>query len=108
MGVILWYAQDLPSVDNLASIQRNPSVKLLDRKGKIIAEFGDVYGAPVQLQQLPKHLPNAVVATEDRRFYHHYGIDPIGLIRATLNNIFAGRVVQGGSTISQQLAKNVF
>ena len=108
MGVIVWYAYDLPSVDKLSAIQRKPSVTLLDYKGRKIAEFGDVYGVPVQLAELPKHLPSAVVATEDRRFYSHFGIDPIGLGRAMMTNLMAGRVVQGGSTISQQLAKNVF
>ncbi|MBT6428232.1 MAG: PBP1A family penicillin-binding protein, partial [Rhodospirillaceae bacterium] len=108
MGVIVWYAYDLPSVDKLSAIQRKPSITLLDHKGRKVAEFGDVYGVPVQLNQLPKHLPRAVVATEDRRFYSHYGVDPIGLTRALVNNLWAGRIVQGGSTISQQLAKNVF
>lgn len=108
LGVIVWYAYDLPSVDKLSAIQRKPSLTLLDYKGRQIARFGDVYGAPVQLSQLPAHLPGAVVATEDRRFYSHFGIDPIGLARAMVNNLAAGRIVQGGSTISQQLAKNVF
>ncbi len=108
MGVIVWYAYDLPSVDKLSAIQRKPSIVLLDYKGRKLAEFGDVYGVPVQLNELPKHLPQAVVATEDRRFYGHFGIDPIGLARAMARNVMAGRVVQGGSTISQQLAKNVF
>jgi penicillin-binding protein 1A len=108
MGVIVWYAYDLPSVDKLSAIQRKPSLTLLDYKGRRIARFGDVYGEVVQLSQLPSHLPGAVVATEDRRFYSHFGIDPIGLVRAMVYNIAAGRIVQGGSTISQQLAKNVF
>jgi len=108
MGMIVWYAYDLPSVDKLSAIQRKPSLTLLDYKGREIARFGDVYGEPVQASQLPKHLPHAVVATEDRRFYSHFGVDPIGLSRAMVTNLFAGRIVQGGSTISQQLAKNVF
>ncbi|MDP6829650.1 MAG: PBP1A family penicillin-binding protein [Alphaproteobacteria bacterium] len=108
MGVIVWYAYDLPSVDKLSAIQRKPSLTLLDYKGRHIARFGDVYGEPVQAGQLPRHLPQAVVATEDRRFYSHFGVDPIGLTRAMVTNLFAGRIVQGGSTISQQLAKNVF
>ena len=108
MGVIVWYAYDLPSVDKLSAIQRKPSLTLLDHKGRQIARFGDVYGEPVQLSQLPSHLPGAVVATEDRRFYSHFGVDPIGLARAMVYNLAAGRIVQGGSTISQQLAKNVF
>ena len=108
MGVIVWYAYDLPPVDKLSAIQRKPSLTLLDHKGRQFARFGDVYGVPVQLHQLPAYLPRAVVATEDRRFYSHFGVDPIGLIRAMYNNVVAGRIVQGGSTISQQLAKNVF
>ncbi|MDA1097485.1 MAG: PBP1A family penicillin-binding protein [Proteobacteria bacterium] len=108
LGVVVWYAYDLPPVDKLSAIQRKPSVTLLDHKGRLIAQFGDVYGEPVQLSQLPVHLPRAVVATEDRRFYSHFGVDPIGLARAMVKNIAAGRIVEGGSTISQQLAKNVF
>ncbi len=108
MGVIVWYAYDLPPVDKLSAIQRKPSLTLLDYKGRQIARFGDVYGEPVQASRLPRHLPQAVVATEDRRFYSHFGVDPIGLARAMVTNLFAGRIVQGGSTISQQLAKNVF
>ena len=108
MGVIVWYAYDLPSVDKLSAIQRKPTLTLLDYKGRQIARFGDIYGEPVQLSQLPSHLPSAVVATEDRRFYSHFGVDPIGLARAMVSNLVAGRIVQGGSTISQQLAKNVF
>jgi penicillin-binding protein 1A len=108
MGVVVWYAYDLPSVDKLSAIQRKPTLTLLDYKGRQIARLGDVYGEPVQVNQLPAHLPRAVVATEDRRFYSHFGVDPIGLARAMVTNLMAGRVVQGGSTISQQLAKNVF
>lgn len=108
MGVIVWYSYDLPSVDKLSVIQRKPTLTLLDYKGRQIARLGDVYGEPVQVSQLPAHLPGAVIATEDRRFYDHFGVDPIGLARALVTNIMAGRVRQGGSTISQQLAKNVF
>ena len=108
MGVIVWYSYDLPSVDKLSVIQRKPTLTLLDYKGRQIARLGDVYGEPVQVSQLPAHFPGAVIATEDRRFYDHFGVDPIGLARALVTNIMAGRVRQGGSTISQQLAKNVF
>src|SRR5262249_18307322 len=65
-------------------------------------------GEPLHLKDMPKYLPQAVIATEDRRFYSHFGIDPLGLARAVFANLRAGHVVQGGSTITQQLAKNLF
>ena len=76
--------------------------------GQILASYGDLYGKPVNLDELPPYLPDALLATEDRRFYSHFGIDPRGLLRAIVTNIEAGHLVQGGSTITQQLAKNVF
>jgi penicillin-binding protein 1A len=75
---------------------------------QIIGSFGDIYGDYLQFNDFPKSLTDAVIATEDRNFYHHFGIDPLGLLRATFANIRAGHVVQGGSTITQQVAKNVF
>ena len=81
---------------------------LVTTDGQILASYGDLYGKPVSLDQLPPYLPEALLATEDRRFYSHFGLDLRGLLRATLANIQAGHVVQGGSTITQQLAKNVF
>src|SRR3546814_5851728 len=74
----------------------------------MLASFGDLYGEPVKLSELPDYLPHAVIATEDRRFYRHPGFDPIGILRAIYVNIREGRLVQGGSSITQQLAKNVF
>ena len=67
-----------------------------------------VVGEPLRLGDMPRYLPEAVVAVEDRRFWHHPGIDPIGLARAAWTNLTAGHVVQGGSTITQQVAKNLF
>src|SRR3546814_7843697 len=74
----------------------------------VLATYGDLYGEHQPLKALPPALPQALIATEDRRFYSHFGVDPIGLLRATYANLRAGHVVQGGSTITQQLAKNVF
>ena len=76
--------------------------------GSELASFGDVYGEAVSLKELPDYLPAAVLAIEDRRFYSHLGADPIGLARAAVANLRAGRIVQGGSTLTQQLAKNLF
>lgn len=108
IGVLVWYAYDLPDVDKLRKLDRQPSVTLVATDGSTIAAFGDLYGEALPLSEMPPVLLEAVVATEDRRFYNHYGVDPFGLARATVANVRAGRVVQGGSTITQQLAKNVF
>ena len=106
--VLGWLLYDLPGIDRLESATRRPSVTLLAADGSILASYGDLYGQAVTVENLPPHLAEAIVATEDRRFYGHFGIDPIGLARAMWVNIQAGRWVQGGSTITQQLAKNVF
>ena len=103
-----WCAYDLPDVSGLNDIKRRPSISLLAADGSLITSYGDLYGDFVHLDQMSPYLPAAVIATEDRRFYHHYGIDPIGLARALYVNITSGALVQGGSTITQQLAKNVF
>ncbi len=101
-------AYDMPSVDRLAGADRRPSVTLLGHDGRPLLSYGDLYGEHVDVKQLPDHLPQALLATEDRRFHRHAGIDPWGIARAMVANVRAGRVVQGGSTITQQLAKNMF
>ena len=106
--VLLWFARDLPRPEAALDGTRRPSLVLEDRTGHVIARFGDVVGEPVRLADLPPAMPAAIVAVEDRRFWHHPGIDPIGLLRAGWTNLVAGHVVQGGSTITQQVAKNLF
>ncbi len=103
-----YYAYDLPALVNLERAARAPGTTFVGADGAIIATYGQIYGGTVSLDDLPAHLPLAVLATEDRRFYSHNGLDWLGLARAALVNVFAGRVVQGGSTITQQVAKNVF
>jgi penicillin-binding protein 1A len=76
--------------------------------GRLIGNRGDTGGESVRIEQLPDYVPNAVIAIEDRRFRYHYGVDPVGLVRAAARNVFAGDVVEGGSTLTQQLAKNMF
>ena len=105
---VLWFAWDLPRPESALDAVRRPSLTLQDRSGRIFASFGDVVGEPLRLKDLPPALPAAVVATEDRRFWHHPGIDPLGLARAAWVNLTAGRVVQGGSTLTQQVAKTLF
>ncbi len=105
---VAWYATNLPDVDQALSATRRPTVTVVAADGAELATFGDLYGAPLSLKELPPALPNAVLAIEDRRFYSHFGVDPRGLTRAAVANLRAGRIVQGGSTITQQLAKNLF
>ena len=108
-GLLLaWYAYDLPDIEGLAKATRQPSITLLAADGSPIASTGEVYGRTVTVAQLPPALPHAVLAVEDRRFYQHWGIDLRGLARALWTNLRAGEVVQGGSTITQQLAKVLF
>lgn len=103
-----WFYTDLPDVSENLAPSRRPTVWVLDKAGNELASVGDLYGIPIKLTDLPPALPQAILATEDRRFYDHFGVDPIGLARAAYNNFRAGRVVQGGSTITQQVAKNLF
>ncbi|MGO9701232.1 MAG: transglycosylase domain-containing protein [Xanthobacteraceae bacterium] len=84
------------------------AVTFLDRYGNEIGTRGIKHNDSVPLEEMPDHLIKAVLATEDRRFYEHYGIDFYGTLRALMTNARAGGVVQGGSTITQQLAKNLF
>jgi penicillin-binding protein 1A len=106
--VLLWFARDLPRPDSALAAARRPSLALEDRSGRVFATFGDIVGEPLRLSDMPPYLPAAAVAVEDRRFWHHPGIDPIGLARAVWVNLTSGRVTQGGSTITQQVAKNLF
>lgn len=108
IGVLAWYGSTLPGLIDTAALTRKPSVTILAEDGTIVARYGEITGAMVDINRLPHHLIDAVLAVEDRRFYHHFGVDPIGLARAMVTNFTAGHVVQGGSTITQQLAKNLF
>lgn len=108
-GVLGYFALGLPNVDDVvASTRRQPIVTVRDAQGRDIVRVGSLYGEAISVSDLPPALPAAVMAIEDRRFYSHFGIDPRGFARAMLANIRAGSVVQGGSTITQQVAKNLF
>jgi penicillin-binding protein 1A len=106
--VVGYYAMDLPELSSMTATLRRPSITVLAADDEQVAAFGDVYGDSLTLSQMPPFLPEAVLATEDRHFYHHFGLDPIGLLRAVAVNLRAGRMAQGGSTITQQLARTLF
>ncbi len=104
-----WYTSlDLGDLRRPRPDGGNAQITMLDRAGVVFASFGDRYGDYLRLDQMSPWLPKAVVAIEDRRFYRHPGIDPIGIVRALVQDLKAGHIVEGGSTISQQLAKLAF
>ncbi|TMJ05212.1 MAG: PBP1A family penicillin-binding protein [Alphaproteobacteria bacterium] len=108
IGVIGWVAAHLPPIQSLEVPKRPPSIQIVGLNGRVLATRGEMGGSAVPLRELPAFLPKAFLAIEDRRFYSHYGIDPFGVARALGANVLHRGVSQGGSTISQQLAKNLF
>jgi penicillin-binding protein 1A len=98
----------LPSVTALETFQPLVGTKLYDDNDELITELHVERRIFVPLAHIPQALRDAVIATEDRRFYYHWGVDPIGIARATVQNYRRGRVVEGGSTITQQLTKVLF
>ena len=106
--ILAWYARELPDIIDNPKFERKASITVLANDGSVIARYGDIKGHNVSANNIPKNLANAILATEDRRFYYHFGLDPIGLVRAIFVNVTRKGVVQGGSTITQQLAKNLF
>jgi len=111
IGSIAMLALALPAFEETQKNWRSQgdySVTFLDRNGKVIGQRGIRQTEAASLDALPDHFVKAVLATEDRRFFEHFGIDFVGLVRALAENVRANSVVQGGSTITQQLAKNLF
>ncbi|MFO1246880.1 MAG: PBP1A family penicillin-binding protein [Alphaproteobacteria bacterium] len=102
------FLSSLPDVGNLMISGPSQDVTILDDRGRLIARRGLTQGQMVRAEDLPDYVPGAFIAIEDRRFRSHFGIDPIGLTRAAFQNAMTGHVVQGGSTLTQQLAKNLF
>src|SRR5262245_50247074 len=108
VGLVAWVGAHLPPIQSLEIPRRAPSIQIVDMQGRALARRGDLAGEPLPLKEMPGYVPKAFVAIEDRRFYEHYGIDPFGIGRAFVANALHRAVAQGGSTISQQLAKNLF
>ncbi|MBU6444196.1 MAG: PBP1A family penicillin-binding protein [Alphaproteobacteria bacterium] len=107
VGYSRWIST-LPDTRDLLARGPSHDITVLDDTGRLIARSGLTQGQMVQAESLPAYVPNAFIAIEDRRFRYNIGIDPIGMVRAAYENAVAGHVVQGGSTITQQLAKNLF
>jgi penicillin-binding protein 1A len=105
---VLWSLRDLPRPEAALDAVRRPSLVIQDATGATIATYGDRVGEPLRLTDLPPYVPQAAVAVEDRRFWDHGAIDPIGILRAAGTDLLHARVVQGGSTIAQQVAKTLF
>ncbi|KFG68052.1 PBP1A family penicillin-binding protein [Microvirga sp. BSC39] len=107
-GIVAYYASQLPPIDQLAVPKRPPNIAILASDGSFLANRGETGGRTMTLKELPPYLPKAFIAIEDRRFYDHFGIDPIGIGRAIYRNLSNSGGLQGGSTLTQQLAKNLF
>jgi penicillin-binding protein 1A len=108
VAALLRFQGELPSTAHLERIEPPSNTRIFDRGGE---SLGDLFAEDrliVPLQEIPEHLIQAVLATEDRSFYDHWGIQPSALMRAAVANLLAGRTSQGGSTITQQLARNLF
>lgn len=108
VAVFAMAAPQAPELPRMPAIQRAPQVTYLDRNGGVIGVRGGRFAPPVDVAKLPAHVPAAFVAIEDRRFYEHNGFDPRGIARAVMTGISEGRATQGASTITQQLARNLF
>lgn len=107
-GFYQYVKPELPDVATLKDVQLQTPMQVYSRDGKLIAQFGEKRRIPLKLEDMPPHLLEAIIATEDSRFYSHYGFDPIGITRAAFAVLASGSAKQGASTITQQLARNFF
>ncbi len=109
IAAIAVLARGLPDTSKLYEIRRQPSITYLDRSGVLLSVRGSQYAPPVNLDSLPPYVPAAFIAIEDRQFYHHFGFNPWGIVRSGFYNLtHHGGPLRGGSTITQQLARNLF
>jgi penicillin-binding protein 1A len=108
IGVIVYYGAQLPSSNTWAIPDRPPNIRILAADGSLISNRGATGGEAVTYRELPYYVPAAIIASEDRRFMNHFGVDPIGLVSVAIESVQAGDVTRGASTITQQVAKNLF
>ncbi|MGF1752627.1 PBP1A family penicillin-binding protein [Vibrio makurazakiensis] len=107
-GFYYYVKPELPDVATLRDVELQTPMQVFSKDGKLISQFGEKRRNPVKYEDIPQHLIEALIATEDSRFYDHPGIDPIGITRAALVVAMSGSAKQGASTITQQLARNFF
>ncbi len=107
-GVVQWLGHDLPTPDQLTAIRPPVKTLVFDARGRVFHEFFKENRSTVALKDIPRNLVNATISTEDRSFYQHWGVDIWGVGRAALSNLMHRRITEGGSTITQQLARNLF
>lgn len=105
---VLYVFLQMPSLDSMLHETRNPAITFLDKKGNEIRSMGRIMGEPVSVETLPPHVWQAIIAIEDKNFYKHGAVSLRGIFRATITNLFNKRFSAGGSTITQQTAKNIF
>jgi penicillin-binding protein 1A len=108
LGTYFYIKSDLPSVDVLKDVRLQTPMRIFTQDGKLISQYGVKRRIPLTLEQIPEQLKQAVIATEDSRFYMHPGIDPIGMMRALVNLVVTGEKGQGGSTLTMQMARDFF
>ncbi|MFQ5356607.1 MAG: transglycosylase domain-containing protein, partial [Mariprofundaceae bacterium] len=106
-GTYLFFDSGLPKLNDLTSYQPALASRVFNTEGELIAEYAEEHRILTPLEQMPKRLINAFLASEDALFYTHPGINPVRIISAAIANLRAGHTVQGGSTITQQVAKNL-
>ena len=107
-GIVQWLGRDLPSPDQLTAIQTPVKTLVFDDRGRVLHEFYKENRSVIPLRLVPRNLINATLSTEDRNFYEHWGVDLWGVARAAITNVLKMRRAEGGSTITQQLARNLF
>jgi penicillin-binding protein 1A len=107
-GIVFYYGADLGSSDTWEVPQRPPNIRVLASNGQLLSNRGQTGGEAIAYHELPYYVPQAIIANEDRRFMSHFGVDPIGLAAVAVESLRAGQVTRGASTITQQVAKNLF
>src|SRR5699024_8253359 len=108
VGIYFYLVPQLPSVDTLNNVQLQAPLRIYSQDKKLMAEYGDKRRIPLAFDQFPSLIVKAVLAAEDDRFYEHPGVDYQGLLRAVYYLVKTGKKVQGGSTITMQVARNFF
>lgn len=108
VGVYRYFARDLPSAARLENLEPSLKTQVFAADSSLVGEFYEQNRVLLALEDIPVHMRDAMIAVEDRKFYSHWGVDGVGLVRAMLANLRAGRIVEGASTITQQLARNLF